>query len=82
MPHVPGLVAVFLVLAVPSYVTGAATVLTKNVEDTPTAPSVCPSFSHPAEPCTSVWNMKPSQVDAVLALGLGDSISADFGAKG
>lgn len=80
MPHLPRLVAVFIVIIVPSYVSGAAIALTKNVEETPIVTSVCPSFSRPVEPCTSVWNMKPSQVDVVLALG--DSITAAFGAKG
>jgi phospholipase B1 len=73
-------VVVFLVLTVLAYAPGAAIALAKDVEDTPSAASVCPSFSRPAEPCTSVWNMQPSQVDVVLALG--DSITAAFGAKG
>lgn len=32
------------------------------------------------EKATSVWNLKPSQVDVVLALG--DSITAGFGMEG
>ena len=32
------------------------------------------------EPATSVWNLKPAQVDVVLALG--DSITAGFGMEG
>lgn len=59
----------------------AASTLRKELEDPPRdAPVVCPSFTRPAEPCTSVWNLRPSQVDVVLALG--DSITAAFGAKG
>src|SRR6056297_2935306 len=42
--------------------------------------SGCPTFSRPAAPCTSVWSMRPSQVDVVLAVG--DSITAAFGARG
>lgn len=41
----------------------------------------CPSSpAADRKPATSVWNLKPSQVDVVLALG--DSITAGFGMEG
>lgn len=80
MPFPPRFLVVLLVVAVLAYAPTTATALTKDVEDTPSAASICPTRTRPAEPCTSVWNMKPSQVDVVMALG--DSITATFGAKG
>lgn len=55
-------------------------VATAAAADTVACPSSPSSASQRHEPATSVWNLKPSQVDVVLALG--DSISAGFGMEG